>query len=458
MEPLSVTEGRPRRRRRAPVAAGVAFALVVAGAVVFVRQSPWWSCHQTTTLTRDAPVDYATSSGPRLTTPAHVIEQLSALPGVGDLVGSAPLETDAAVTTGAGGEIVLSDAPFYDERNTYRDASLDPTSGEVSWNRGQAGQARPLRPIGDDLYSLAAVDDGYRLTVLDTQEGTITGCADLSRTGNDGVGRTLDAPAPDGSAVAVATPPGEAAAALARIDVAALDTAWTRDLDQEARQLAWVDGVLAVGFLDGQLSGADVANRWQHERQRVSIVGIDPDTGEETWSWPHERGDDATPRAGTLVPLAPETGLVTIRETAEAPDGDTSRLVALDPETGDEVWSYEKGGFVADAAGGQVILLDTQDSTVALDGFTGKELWSEPEGVVEPDEWLDTDRALPWGEHLLVPTWSGSVVVLDPSTGERLGATTTEDVLPATYWVTPDALAVTLDWPDAKELLVFDRD
>lgn len=227
--------------RRVVVASLVTVVLLVAaGVVVFGRQTSWWRCSHDTGLRSESQLAYDTTPTDLPPEATDVIDQVSALPGVGDFLGSAPLANGVEVTSGVGGDIIVSDGPFIEVLENHRDISFDPVETTVSWDREQPGSMATPRVLEEDFVTFGAVEgDGYRLTSLDAADGGVNGCIQVG--GADG-GRIIDtaqAWSPDESAVALATP-GDESTTLTRVDIDSRSRAWSIDIDEaEIQEVRW---------------------------------------------------------------------------------------------------------------------------------------------------------------------------------------------------------------------------
>ncbi|MEP4652833.1 MAG: PQQ-binding-like beta-propeller repeat protein, partial [Ilumatobacter sp.] len=424
-------DARSKPFRRILVSLVAMVVIVTAAAVVFVPQTSWWGCSHDTDLRSDSRIDYRREPTDLPSTASDIIDQVESLPGVDEFVGGAGLVQDVdSITSGLGDDIVLSDQQYNADRSNFRHISVSPDTATISWDRGQPGEMVAPRLIGDDLVTFGAVGgDDYRLTALDPADGDVRGCVHIPRDSSDDVGDATLTQSPDDSAVAVATPDGDSTA-LTRIDLESRGRPWTSDLaNRSVTRADWYGDVIAVGHLPR--STDDVATLWNAADTsdgRTSITAVDAATGTTAWTWPTRTGDDDTARLATLVPtVEPTRAFVLAVERVASADSDEVRLIALDPDSGTEVWSYVSPADDAPVgdvtAVGDVVLFDSGDRTGALDAATGTLLWSEsgdPSRNTAGE--LDATGPQVWGDQLLVEAESGGVVVLDAATGERSGA------------------------------------
>lgn len=449
-----------RRRRRRLIAGTTAVALLAVGGVIAVQRSAWYDCRFGTDLSAAAPFDYLPAvTGPAPSEPEFAA-QVAALPGVGDLLGSAPLSVDAEFTQGAEGDVILSEAPYVAEEGTWRDTSFDPVSGETSWSRSHPGQMAVPRRAGDAVVTVGAVNGGvYRMTALEETSGRIQGCVDLARQDGDGIGRTAAAMSPAADALAMAWPAAEGVE-VARIDPASPETSWTTAVDGPADHLEWIGSTLVTSYEVGSPAVDSASYLWQQSR-RVSLRALDEDSGEQLWTWPTDTADTAPPRMASLIPSvdAAPSVVVLAELTLTSASESTARLIGVEPRSGKPLWERDLAVIPDALAFGDTIVLDDWAVTGALDATSGELLWQEKTPLDDAEARLDVDRAVPWGELLLVPTWASGVVVLDPLTGERLGSTDALGARSLRLFSTPDHLALTVTRTDGgRELLVFSRE
>lgn len=148
-----------RRRRRRALVGGIVVILLIAGGAVAMGRTSWWACH-TGTRAGDEALDYSVEQDAVPGDLAALVEQIQSVPGVGSLAGSATLEDDVRLVPNANGDLLVSDEPYFAQRNQFHDTSLDPLSGETSWSRGQAGQAAAPAVTGVAVLNFAAVEGG----------------------------------------------------------------------------------------------------------------------------------------------------------------------------------------------------------------------------------------------------------------------------------------------------------
>lgn len=454
-EEITAARARERRVRRLWIS-GILAVVLVAGGAVAVGRSAWWDC-RTGAQAGGGSLDYslAADSPPKgLSAQADDIEKT---PGVGDLLGSATLENDALLVPTAGGDFLISDAPYYAERNTFHDARLDPRTGEVAWSRGQAGQAEPPRIAGDDVLSIAAIAEGpYRISILDADDGSMQGCLDVDRFENSGIGQASAAVSPDGAQVALTTPTSVGSVATA-FTIDGRKTLWETPAPRINGDATWVGDTVVLDrydALDVNASG-NALRAAETVEERASLTGLDATSGKIAWRWPGDLSGDPLPESGSTVPFVdgPED-LVVVSATTVDDDDHAERLVGVDAATGTERWSTDFD-YALEAQGfGDTVLALSGDVLTALDAATGQPRWSEPVqgGASGPRP----AYAQPWGEDQVVVTTGDGITIID------LRAGTLTDI-PVPYdgalqlIPTDTALAVVADDVSTRQVLVFAR-
>jgi len=112
--------------------------------------------------------------------------------------------------------------------------------------------------------------------------------------------------------------------------------------------------------------------------------------------------------AGTAASPLLADGMLVIQVGSDVQGG---RIVALDPASGDERWTWRGPGpgyaspGLMEVDGVSHLVATTQESIVALDPRTGTLLWAIP----FPDE---------WHENIVTPVWTGTELVMS---GQRQG-------------------------------------
>jgi outer membrane protein assembly factor BamB len=198
----------------------------------------------------------------------------------------------ASVVTGSGGTVVLALRYDGDESGRDRVVALDTATGAVRWDRFD-------RDLVESMSLVAVAPEEGDWFVVPEQQ-----------------------PAPEGQ-----QPP----VTLRAVDSDG-DTRW-RTGESEGCNLSSVSGdansVLVIGqqCSDPETGTGD-----------CRVTGLDPATGEPAWSWPAERPADADPVAGCQS--TPRPGMVFISHQA----GSEPAAVALDPDTGAELWSLTGDG------------------------------------------------------------------------------------------------------------------
>lgn len=135
----------------------------------------------------------------------------------------------------------------------------------------------------------------------------------------------------------------------------------------------------------------------------------DTTTGRQLWTRDFSKTvDTSTLFCGTAASPLAVGGNVVVQVGSDVHGG---QLLALNPATGAEVWTWKGPGpgyaspIVIDLAGKAQIVTLTESSIVGLDARTGQGLWS----VAFPDE---------WHENIVTPLWTGSRLVVS---GTRQG-------------------------------------
>lgn len=456
---LAAARAKRRRVRRLWISGVLVVVLVVSGMVAVVR-SAWWDC-RTGTRAGGGSLDYSLAAE---TSPEELSGQIDALekiPGVGDLLGSAPLQNSLRLAPVPGGDLLVSDYPYHAERNAFHDTRLDPRTGEAAWSRGHAGQNAPPRVAGDDVLSVAAIASGpYRISVLDADDGSVQGCIDVDRPGTAGIGRTATALSPDGAQVALSAP-SAAGTLVTAFAIDGRETLWERQVPFSSGEFTWVGDTVVVGRfgVEDLSESVNVLRLAQTDEERASLTSLEAGTGEIAWRWPEDLSDDPLPEAGAAVPFVdgPEDLVVVSATTVGSEDSDPqARLVGLDAATGAERWSTDVD-FPPDVHGfGDTVLTYDTSTLSALDAATGEVLWSRevPGGANGPRP----DYAQPWGEgQVIVPTGNG-ITVIELSTGDLTEIPVQRGWALRHLTVTDTALALVYDDMVTEHLLVFERE
>lgn len=284
----------------------------------------------------------------------------------------------------------------------------------------------------------------------------MTGCIDVDRLEDAGIGRAAAGVSPDGANVVLATPTdgGSTASAFSIDDRRPLWEAAVPGIDG---MVTWVGDTVVLD----RLTATDVFGSGTYiwgsstEADRASITALDGATGEDAWTWPADLTGDASSEAGSTVPFVdgPDDLVVVSAIDVDGEDRD-GRLVGLDATTGDEIWSVgfestpDVGGF-----GGTVLAL-LGDVLTALDAATGEEIWSVPVTGGASGPRPDTSQL--WGDDVIVATGDG-ITIADLATGE-LTEIPVQNAWSMRLSVTDTALAVIVDDGSATQLLVFARD
>ena len=105
---------------------------------------------------------------------------------------------------------------------------------------------------------------------------------------------------------------------------------------------------------------------------------------------------------GTAMSPLVEGGALIVQVGSDVHGG---RVIALDPATGNERWTWKGAGpgyaspIAIDAAGARQIVTLTNQSIVGIDARTGASLWSVP----FPDD---------WHENIITPVWTGTQLIV----------------------------------------------
>jgi outer membrane protein assembly factor BamB len=157
-----------------------------------------------------------------------------------------------------------------------------------------------------------------------------------------------------------------------------------------ATPLAIADKVITVG-------GTGVVSAWNAR------------TGALVWRKDYSPSVDFSKLfTGTAASPLADGGFVIVQVGSDVHGG---RIIALDPQTGAERWTWKGAGpgyaspVVVTAAGSRQIVTMTDSSIEGLDARTGAALWSFP----FPDE---------WHENIVTPIWTGTHLIVS---GTRQG-------------------------------------
>ncbi|MFB6124206.1 MAG: PQQ-binding-like beta-propeller repeat protein [Haloferacaceae archaeon] len=261
----------------------------------------------------------------------------------------------------AGGVVYVPgiDRPTEDGRSRPRLFALDADTGERRWRRrlGDAfDDAHLVAAAEEGAYVLAEPsdsDDDWRLTAVDA----------------DGAVRwTFDAPAMRDAALA-----GDAVCAVTKGSVVVLDAA----SGEVCRRLRPGDGPLSRWLSDVRpvgrpavADGAVYAAAARHDVDREDdyfadrLVAVDASSAERRWE---ERIRDV----GFVE------GVVAAGGRAFASTFEPGRVVAVDGETGERLWTRGVGeGALPVAATGDVVVASGSEGNVAFDAETGTRRWT----------------------------------------------------------------------------------
>ena len=134
-------------------------------------------------------------------------------------------------------------------------------------------------------------------------------------------------------------------------------------------------------------------------------------TGAEVWRRDYSSAIDTSKLfCGTAASPLLVNGSLIVQVGSDVKGG---RVLALDPATGAERWSWTGPGpgyaspVVITAAGAPQLVTLTNQSVVGIDPATGRQLWT----TAFPDE---------WHENIVTPVWTGeAIVVSGPRQGTR---------------------------------------
>jgi outer membrane protein assembly factor BamB len=133
------------------------------------------------------------------------------------------------------------------------------------------------------------------------------------------------------------------------------------------------------------------------------VTAWDARTGAERWRKDYSSAVDTSKLfTGTAASPLSEGGLVVVQIGSDVHGG---RIVALDPGTGAEKWTWKGKGpgysspVAFTVAGSRQIATMTEGSVEGLDAKTGAALWSVP----FPDD---------WHENIVTPIWTGTHLIV----------------------------------------------
>ena len=187
-----------------------------------------------------------------------------------------------------------------------------------------------------------------------------------------------------------------------------------------------VDGTAFIGDVDGNLSAVDLATRtvvWTVTlAESISsspavadgtvfvnaedvLYAIDPADGSTRWSF--DNGGDG----GYTIESSPAVVDGVVYTTSASSESDDS-LWALDAATGAELWSYapDAPGLNTPAVVNGVVYAGGPGGLVAVDADSGDEVWSSAAG--------DIFSAPAVGDEVLIAQTNRDMVAVDISTGE----------------------------------------
>ena len=139
------------------------------------------------------------------------------------------------------------------------------------------------------------------------------------------------------------------------------------------------------------------------------VTAWDTATGDRLWSNDYSKTVDTSKLfCGASASPLMANGLVVINAGSDIHGG---KVIALDPATGQEKWTWSGPGPgyaspISVVAGGKThVVTLTENSIVGIDAATGLQLWSTP--------FPDT-----WNENIVTPLWTGSRLIIS---GTRRG-------------------------------------
>ena len=186
--------------------------------------------------------------------------------------------------------------------------------------------------------------------------------------------------------------------------VTAVDLASGKVLWQQKYQAPFAKNQYAVRMAKGPNSTPLVAGDVVYTLGVTGVLSAWR-AGDGTLAWRKDYAasvDTSKLFCGTAISPLLEGGVVIIQVGSDVHGG---RIIALDPTTGDERWTWKGPGPgyaspIAITAGGvRQIVTMTNESIVGVDAKSGTSLWS----IAFPDE---------WHENIITPVWTGTHLIV----------------------------------------------
>jgi len=292
--------------------------------------------------------------------------------------------------------------------------TVDVETGDQGWEFSTGNRNASTRPVvtGDTVYvgTFAGPDRSPRLYAIST------GGVEAWSVGLPG---GVTTPAVTDRTVFAASGVMGGADGLSAFDAASGDEAWSVSLDDHPVGSSPVVAGETVYLESGGFAAFDAATgdlEWRREREETEIgeaARYGPVVGDDTVYFSYSMGTEvdafdretgerqwtAEVNARATQPVLAD-GTLYVGTTNYSPDEPDGRLYALDPSTGDELWSVSTGDVPLE---GPV----HRDGTVYTAGFDT--LYAVQDGKISWRERFDNEISapVPAGEHLLLDTPTG---------------------------------------------------
>jgi outer membrane protein assembly factor BamB len=309
------------------------------------------------------------------------------------------------------------------------------------------GEDDDAKILGQPIVSngrVYAMDARDRVTAADAGSGRVVWRADLEPEGEDdgyfgggvavadgrvfvttGFGRVFALDAGSGQIVWEATaPPMRAAPTVAggRVFAVTLDNQLFAFDAATGEELWQHTGIQEIAGLVGAAPPAVEGDVVVVPYSSGEIFALLADTGRELWS----DGLMSARRSAQVAGLAHIRGMPAIDQGTVIAVGHSDRAAAIDLRRGLRVWEQELGGTDMPWVAGDFVFVLTNDAQVAaLTRDRGQirwvhqlRRWEDEEDLEDPIVWSGPALA---GERLYVANDQGSMAVLSPFDGERLG-------------------------------------